>query len=705
MTTTRKKPGLYTRATELGRARPVRITARVLRSPITWGLLALGIVVWLAIPEVAVRRGRARATACLAGTRLPRGPTLPDCAPLVRDFDFPTGYSHTRHDATYRSEELLARSAIDRYVDGAVGNPDAERLARGALTARYAQSLMEDGSQRLLLDELGPAVGAPHIGKLATNLGDRARLLEYGDEQRLWYLRRDVLEAAIVEGELDRATELAIAWSADEKIEADLLTEMGALLCITSPMDGYRLLTGVCEKRADKRGENIQRNYGELFAVYYACAAKAGVPAPTLPDESGGGDPDVRELRRLTELRAQPSEPALARTLNRVVDTLMNDPSPFSSRRLDHDGQPYARAMLLAATLVLSPDPIEPASAAKLARSREGVGEPPFAPRAVTLGNVLARPVTLYPIVSAAWLSQAADALIDLARAPNEAEVLQRAASGIYTLAAIEYASDGDVEAAIDAAQSGARWGNLGPSEAATSVATAAWVAGDAARALGLLRGVAPATAHDAQIERDALEALLLAATGDHESARSRATSLAQEHTSDVDLSLFARWTALALAPEAFGDPSEELALRPITSNGQADALARYRTQSGEAAGSMFTTWASGLQADANVRRAFRYKLFDHRGDMPALALPYLLAASRLLDEDTSAGGFEAWLDAVGAIDMKRIPLRSYAWMRMETARIVGNDWAADRWAERLGALRQLASAPEDLDAARFLRL
>lgn len=704
MTTTRKKPGLYTRATELGGSRPVRITARILRSSITWALVALGVVAWLAIPEVAVRRGRARATACLAGTRMPRGPALPDCAPLVRDFDFPTGYSHTRHDATYRAEELLARSAIDRYVDGAVGNPDAERLTNGALTARYGQSLVDDGSRRLLLDELGPAVGAPHIGKLATNLGDRTRLIEYGHEQQLWYLRRDVLEAAIVEGELDRATELAIGWSADEKIEADLRTEMGALLCITSPLDGYRVLTGVCEKRADKRGENIQRNYGELFAVYYACAAKAGVPAPTLPDETGGGDPDVRELRRLTELRTHPTEPALQRTLNRIIDTLMNDPSPFSDRRLEHDGQPYARAMLLAAVLVLSTDPIEPASAAKLSRSRSGVGEPPFAPRAVNLSNLLARPVTLYPVVSATWLTQAADTSVELSQR-GEADAMREAAAGLYTLAAIEHASDGDVDAAISAAENGARWGKLGDAEAATSIASAAWVAGDAARALDLLKNAPVAEAADAQVEREALEVLLLAATGDHEAARKLAASLPQQETADIDLSLFARWTAMAFAPEAFGDFSEELALRPLTSYGQADARARYRTQNGEAARAMFATWSSGLQASAEVRRAFRYRLFDHRGDMPALGLPYLLAASRLLDEDTSAGGFEAWLDAVGALDMKRIPLRSYAWMRMETARIAGNGWAADRWSERLTALRLLASAPEDLDAARFLRL
>ena len=133
------------------RTRPARIVGRILSSKAIWAAAFLiGIGVFVA-PEVAVRRARDRAARCLAQANAARGPRMPECSYIVRDFDYPTGFSYTRHDATYRAEELLARVAVNRYMDAAVGSPDRLQLTRGAGYVRGAQEMMENGSRRMSL--------------------------------------------------------------------------------------------------------------------------------------------------------------------------------------------------------------------------------------------------------------------------------------------------------------------------------------------------------------------------------------------------------------------------------------------------------------------------------------------------------------------------------------------------------------------------
>ena len=79
-------------------------------------------------------------------------------------------------------------------------------------------------------------------------------------------------------------------------------------------------------------------------------------------------------------------------------------------------------------------------------------------------------------------------------------------------------------------------------------------------------------------------------------------------------------------------------------------------------------------------------------------------AAELLLDETTEGAGAEVWLDALTAIDSRRLRLRSYAWLRMEAARFRGDGFHEHLWAERLSVLRAVASEEADLEATRFLR-
>lgn len=75
-----------------------------------------------------------------------------------------------------------------------------------------------------------------------------------------------------------------------------------------------------------------------------------------------------------------------------------------------------------------------------------------------------------------------------------------------------------------------------------------------------------------------------------------------------------------------------------------------------------------------------------------------------LLDGDVSHDGHEVWLDALGAIDSRRVRMRSYAWMRREAARIRGDEVYAAWWSELVTVLRVLASGDAHFEATRFLR-
>jgi len=667
-----------------------------------WALFA-AILVALALfvrPEVLVRQARDDARACLAKTRAPRGPELPNCAPIVREFDLATDFSYTRHDATYRAEELLARVGMDRYVDAAVGNPNVDRLADAAVGVMRMQALLENGSRRISLEDLGPTVPAPHLGKLASSLGDRRALLEHQDSFDLWYLRRDVIEAALLEADFEQAADAALNYHDSNPTEADLRTTLGALLCIVSPIEGYELLQTVPAARSEKRYANIQRNYGEMFAVLESCAWKVGADEPSLPEDNNAGDADAPEVRFLTKLRKSAPGPDRKRRVATATDLLRGE----SSQKLDPK-VPYARAMILAAVLSLGDEPLGAAALVKLATPLADVGEPPLGPKDLSLRTILEGGPGLQPIVSTSMLAAAAnkyEAAAKAASAGASREALERAAAGLHTVAALELANAGEAPSAIVHAKAGARLQRLSPRATALSVASVAYVAGDAGKARAQL-DAAPASerGEPRTIELGFVTLqTLLTARDDMPAAKTLASklwALAAEADSP-ELSLDAQWLAVALARETVARDHAGL-----QSTGQADNLNRYRDRGAPPISSTLAAWANALDADGPTRRAFRFALLDHRGDMPASGLGQLFAAGLLLDDD-APGSAEIWLDAFTAFDSRRLRLRSYAWLRMEAARFRGDAQFEELWSQRLAVLRGVASEEADLEATRFLR-
>lgn len=668
-----------------------------------WLLVILGALGFIVAPEVAVRRARARATRCLAEAKEKGLPVVKSCGPIVRDFDYPTKTWYTRHDATYRAEELIARIAIQRYQEAAIGDPDPVRLAEAANEMKRTQELVDAGSRRISLEELGPAVGAPHLGKLASAVGDRAALIGNPAYFGLWYTRRDVVEATMIEADFEHVDWLATKYAHAKPTDADLKSILGAALCIASPEEGFALLKEMPAQRAGKRYENLQRNFGELFAVLEACAAKLGEFPQSMPANEGAGVGDLPMLRRLTELRVSlPGEDRASRVARAKEILSEGEGDPIDQ------GQPFARAMLLAAVLTLDDGTIEPAFAARMATPDTDGGEGPLAPRAATLRSILVRAPGLYPIVPAPWLVHAGKRLQELSLRAVGTDVgkLERAASAMFVLASIEFSLDGELEPSIAAAGAAAMGGQMPERLRALAQASVAYVAGDPARALSILTASPSPKANDTdadvELSIDALTALVAASSGDQDLAKKKAALLPvlARDVRDADLSLFARWVAVALAPASV----QEGAPAALVSTGQADPLARYRDRGAVPIDLTLRAWARAASLPPAEQRLFRYQAWEKKGDAPSLALPFIVAADHALTSEAS-DPHEVWLDAITAVDARRMRLRSYAFMRKEAARIRGDARAAADWEDRLEVLREVAKNEDDMDAARFLRL
>jgi hypothetical protein len=653
-------------------------------------------------PEVSVRVARARAADCLAAARAPRGPALPDCSHLVDDFELPAKVSYTRHDATYRAEELYARIAMNRYLDAAVGLPDPDRLHATSFGVQRAQKVLEEGSQRISLEELGPVVGSPHLGKLAGSIGDRTALLRQPDFYGHWSVRVLVLDAALLEGDVDLAGDIAEGYADWDPRDADLRTGVGSLLCITNPRRGLELLDRVPKDRADRRYANIQRNFGEVMAVIAACAAKLGQDPPPLPPLNGAGEADADDVRLLGALRLAEGEPQREAMVHRAIDRLQGE----GSAGVD-PGVPFARAMLLAAVLA-GPNELEPSVVVNLATPRPHEGR--FAPKHLTLNDILDQAPGVLPRLPPRTLERAAASLRELAARADAAEqrtVLDGAAAGLLVLASAEKSRSGLAAESATGAELAARWQGQGARVLALSAASAAYAAGDAGLALARLEAAPPAPAEGEDstvtIALASLDTLVHASVGDLDGAKRRAAVLGglAKTAPNLQASFDARWIALSL-----GEHDGPLAAQPkIAWLGSADPLARYLERGQPALETTMAAWGGALSSSSEIRRAFRYRVLDRRGDAPAFILPYLIASARLLDDEASAAGVETWLDTASAIDARRLRLRSYLWARAEAAKIRGDDLHAEIWRDRLAKLRELAAREEDAEMAAFLRI
>jgi hypothetical protein len=697
----RRAPKLSSRPSRRSRLRTAR-----------WILIAF-VAIAAAIPSVLVEIGTRRARACVASYAEPRGPELPDCRAEIKWFVTPTHVPWTAIPARYRAEELGARIAVAEYTDALVGHP--ERAAIDAAAERVVASTkkLATGSRRLGLEELGRTVGAPDLGRSAEIYGDRGTLLARFDEWIEWHMRVRALEAAWMEGDAPRAQIIAKRYADFEPWDDDLRTAVAATLCLgDGAARGIALLAKVQSERAANRHESWARNWGDERAAMVACAARAKVPPPAAPTQTSGGEADANEARSALRLR------------------LLSEPGPSSMGRAEADAatverlleprSPGARVKLLAA-LIEAREDLDAKELAKLAPARTDGGEAPIVPSpARTAIDWLDARRGLEVTVPGATLRRSAARLRSTSASAgltrDEANGLRAAAGAMALEAARALALEGNGEAA---AATVADAGDALPSEAARALQrSSAWyVAGNAERALAALAGAVDAAPADQAVAREVRVAALiqraelLASLGRKDDA-AKAAVLADElapTAGDRALDAHARWTRLALAPLAPLRPGDEPA--PLDAHawpwtgltGRASSWLVPEAEAATPLGRALAFWDAAVAASPEQRRALRYAALDHRGDAPLATAAYYAVAAQLLKP--SEGDVEIWLDVFSATDARRLPLRSYAWIRAESARFRGDPASAARWTGRLRALTALIADPARAELARYLGL
>lgn len=709
--------------------------------PRRWGRIVAVVVLTLAavivaLPIVELDVGTTRARSCFALYEAPRDVELPDCRKEIPWFVIPSRVPWTATPARYRAEELQARIAVMTYTDALVGKPDPAALGPAAEALEASAKTLRKGSQRLALEELGRAVGAPNLGRAAALHGDRRTLLARFDRWEDWDQRLRALEAALMEGNLPLASEIARRYAAFDPRDEDLRTAVAATLCLGEPSDakrGVELLTLVQNDRAAHKHEAWSRNWGEVRAVIVACAKRAGIAPPPRPARADAGQGDADELRAALRLRLAIANGAGTEPSERLDATLA------IIELLGRPRTPGMRVRLLAAVLASGYE-LEGKSAAELARPMLDAGEPAVLPSAAltaidwldercleagpSLGRVERCPGPRGSIaqIEGPALERGAAVLDELASerdlAAADAETLRVAAGAARVHAAQRYAAAGDTIAAHRAiAAAGDR---ALPSEAARALARAdaLHVAGQNERALAEIERAPEGPVQGAEGAAIAAALLveraeLLASLGKRDEA-SRFAVLADEAASAAGnrpLSIHARWTRAALARPPASPLREGATVSPDGARawpwvGLAGTGSSWLSAEAEGPALLdraLSFWANAQRASAEERRALRHAAIAHRGDAPlALSAYFTLGAGLLHDRE---GDVELWLDVLTTTDARRLPLRSYAWARAEAAKIRGDSASASLWTTRRATLVTIAADPSRAEIARYLGL
>ncbi|MFT3764880.1 MAG: hypothetical protein QM820_05085 [Minicystis sp.] len=666
------------------------------------GLVAVAAAAF-AMPVAFLAHGTERARACVASYEAPRGPELPDCKREVRWFVGPSHIPWTATPARYRAEELSLRTVVAAYHDAAVGRPDAEALGSTIAALAAAEKVVQNGSQRIALEELGSAVGAPDAGRSAMLLGDRRSLLARADLWPHWTTRLRTLEAALLEGDMARVGSIARRYAEFDPRDEDLRSAVAALLCLDGGgKRGLELLATVQDERSKNRHESWARNWGEVRATIVACAAKAGLPTPPAPERWEAGSNDLLEARTALRLRL----------LARGADaTLIDDAAASVIQTLKKGGlPPHARVRLIAALLATGAR-IEPADVAAIATPRAADGEPPLRPpaRALTAVEWLAEGRGLRVMATGAALRDGAAKLRRIEATPDlsaeDRRMLTEAAAAAAVDAARALAAAGDAAAAAEVlSQAG---GTLGADERALARSSAWYVAGDAARALAEIdrdpAGSPPALRAAWLLQR----AESLASLGRRDDA-ARAALAADEAVIAADdraLDVRAQWTRLAFARTRRASIAASPGDRAWPWVGPLATPSSWLEPPAEgpdAFARALAFWDAARRASPEDRRAIRYAAVNrHGGDAPRALPPYLLLAGDLLA--AGEGDVEVWLDAFAVTASRGASLRAYAWSRAEAARFRGDGAVAARWSERYRALVKLAAPAENAELAAIL--
>jgi len=712
----------------------------VRRVSIAGGVFFLGFLA-VAVPEWLLAKGTSQARECFSRYAEPRGPETPPCGEALKSLRIPARFPWTTNRARYRIEEIGSRIAHYEYVEAAVGKPNHEALTRAAEAIEHQTMVVQNGTTRPALKELGPSIGSPDLGREADEMGDRQTLLERGEQWFNWRVRLSTLRAALLAGDIEKTKSLAKRYAVDDPRDPDIRSSVAAVLCMgPDPAKGADMLVFMQDDRASRKYEGMSRDYGEVRGLLTACLAKRNLPPPPLPTNTNAGSADATEQRALLRLRLA-GTPAgdVSKTAALATVTRLLDGGPRN---------PGARLALLAALLATGSDH----DLEKLVRySKPKYDEGPLAPRTTLTaldwvndhrpGPGDSEPAAILPgstyIVAAHTVEELAKRLDEaVAKAVEESPKADVGVDGVEKAAQRHELADLRGALLLEAAASLTRDGR--PEEALQAIADAApllklnthatnllrsnvyWLSGDREKAFLALE-TDGATIHAS----DSTESHVLAAMSVQESELAMSlgkTDIAKQATARAltfatkanDLFNRARalWMQAALGEIKAPVPDEEIFRLPLPfpSAGFAHPLEPWRTGAWRVGAQekqqalldkALAPWVGLSTADAHTRRAGRWAAIKSRGDTPPWLAVHLLLASRLLKADE--GDMEVWFDALVAMDQRRYSLRSYAFARAEAARMRGDMTTAAKWDERFRTLCKLAAELPHYEFTRHL--
>lgn len=654
------------------------------------------------VPNALVCAGTREATACFRSFEAPRGPELPWCGDAIDWYSFPSRVPWTVTPATYRAEELRIRIALGQYQNAVAGQPDRAAREAAAVRVEEAAAIVRTGSQRLAFEELGPAVGAPDPAQDALLAGDRDTLLRRAKEWGEWHQRLHTLQAALLEGGLPRALDVARHYATFDPREEDLRSALGAVLCLGGDAGrGIEMLLHQQNDRASRRYAAMARHWGDVRTAILACAALGRVPPPPRPATSEAGKDDQRETRAPVRLRLA-SGPDGLREAQANARELLSAALPAG-----------ARAPILAALLASGLE-LPAQTWAELARAHTEESEPPL----LDMGSVnviswLDVPHDR-PLASGPVFEKAADRLLSIASSEDAVvrSALESAAGALFIEAARAYVRAAEAAPATALLRRAAPLARMDETTRALAEGIALYATGDVEGARSALRG-APIEAVSPELRAATLtlRAEVSGAWGPPSREEASAAYEAARQAGSAALLAWARrvrfWAVpgsepAAGAPVASLDPMEgRFALWP--SLGYANRQVAWADEGDPRLAVLeknLGVWSAARAAREEDKRAFRYAFLRHRGDMPDALVPYLAVAAEIAGE---GGDAEVWLDAVMATDAPRYSMRAYAWARAQAARARGDRKAHAEWTERMKTLAKIAGDPERAELARLL--
>lgn len=707
----------------------------VRRASIATALFLLGVVA-VVVPEALLARGTQQAKECFAKYAAPRGPETPHCGDIGKLLRIPVRFPWTANRARYRIEEIGVRTAHYEYVEAAAGKPQAAALALAAEAVEHQSTVVQNGTTRATMKELGPSVGAPDLGRDADELGDRRTLLERGEQWFNWRVRLSTLRAAFLAGDVEKAKSLAKRYAVDDPRDPDIRSAVAAVLCMgPDPQKGAEMLAFIQDDRASRRYEALSRNYGEVRAMLMACLAKRNLPPPPLPTNSQAGSADAVEERALLRLRlagtpaAEGSRTTALATVARLLDggprnpgarlallaALLATGSDHNKDKLIRYAEPKFDERPLAPTLALT------ALEWVTERRREAGGSDP--PAILPGSTYLVAAHTIETLDAPP--DEAAKKAVDEAGAKDVEsnavaqskahDDLVRIRGALLLEAAASLAREGNQADALQAADNAASALKLSPHAKNLLRSNVYWLCGDREKAFMALEMdssvVHGANAQEKQLlaAMSAQESELAMALGKTDVAKQAAHRAEGFATESKDPVLFARarWMLAALGELKFPPPSfvDLNVPRPFPSMGFANPSNPWRAGDHERQVALLdralAPWVGLAGADANLQRAGRWAAIQSRGDAPPWLAVHLLLASRLLP--TSEGDAEVWFDALVAMDQRRFSLRSYAFARAEAARMRGDQATAATWDERYRTLCKVAAEVPHYEFTRHL--